>query len=338
MAVARLLPLILLLALHLPPSSTLVPTSRSWSDVSSAPDISSKVVNLITQMNDLLLFPSSAIATNILNAALSSYSTTHPRYMFTMDVDQGGVASVLQVEAYNDGTTWHPLLTVPAKNLKASTPESFSTPIDVWNSLPVNDAFVVAASPSIDALLQSSEFTASVTGRPELVSVIHAERRNRDVGLELQFINYKLESHEGQMGSTTAALADKRTQLTTELAAKASALAFGDAVDSFTVVALSDRITELQAEIAVLEEKELLGPQLLNTLRDSVSLLTAEIATIQSETVSGSAVPDSRTYLFLVLQYQTTENFVAVPFRKQVVAYKAASGNWKLVSVEDFAL
>ena len=76
MATWRSLSPLLLLLVHLTPSCTLVPTSRSWSDVSSSPDIGTKVVHLVKQMNDLLLFPSGAVSTNILNAATSSYATT----------------------------------------------------------------------------------------------------------------------------------------------------------------------------------------------------------------------------------------------------------------------
>jgi hypothetical protein len=74
--------------------------------------------------------------------------------------------------------------------------------------------------------------------------------------------------------------------------------------------------------------------------------------------LSGAYVPDGRklcgteteffpftlcvayfcSYAFLVLTYQTVENFVVSTMRKQVLVYKDLLGGWKLVSCIDFGL
>lgn len=144
------------------------------------------------------------------------------RYFYTLDVARAGVNSVLQVEAYMDAEKNEPrvVLPMPVKNMKASSPETFTSPTDVWLNVDVKSPFVVEAAAKADELLQSTVFSASISGRPQLIDVVHAEKRTRDLSLELQYLQ-KLEADNAADGpAVVASIARKRSELVTKLSAK----------------------------------------------------------------------------------------------------------------------
>ena len=222
------------------------------------------------------------------------------RYFYTLDVAKAGVSSVVQIEAYMDEAKNEPrvVLPMPVKNMKASSPETFTSPTDVWHNVDVKDPFVVEAAERADALLQSTVFSASASGRPQLKEVVHAEKRTRDLSVELQYLQ-KLEADNAAEGPAVVAdIAKKRAELVTKLSAKASALQ-SNGVDHPTVVTLTCESTGLQNEIAALEAKQTLlegstgraGQQRLTS--DSALLLTSEMATQQGMVLAGTVVPNS---------------------------------------------
>lgn len=206
--------------------------------------------------------------------------------------------------------------------------------------------------------------------------MVHAESRRRDLALELQFLKACTprphtptqwccrhlvisksseltlqpavlqelqENNAADAPATDATLASKRAGLVSSLAAKATALQeFG--VDHPTVVSLTCDITQIQAEVAQLEQKAALlagsagrvGQARLTT--DSAIMLGVQQQTQQNMALTGTVVADSHSYVFMVLAYQATVNFVVSDMRKQVVAYKDELGGWKLVNAIDFKL
>ena len=166
------------------------------------------------------------------------------------------------------------------------------------------------------------QFTASVNGRPELVDVIHAETRTRNLGVEIQYLTKLQQSLAANAPVNAASLSAKRETLVTTLTAKADAIRqLG--LDSPTVQTLTCDATSLQKEIALLEESDkvlagIAGIGQMQLITDSLSLLNIERDTQQKMSVSGTAVPSSYTYVFMILKYQTTQNFITSHFRKQV--------------------
>ena len=99
------------------------------------------------------------------------------RYFYMADIVASGKPSMLQVEAYSFDNTWNFLLAVPAKNMKATMPETLTSPTDVWSQVPVDSAIVVSCVNATDSWLYQLGYLAAFQQRPTLSKVLHAEMR-----------------------------------------------------------------------------------------------------------------------------------------------------------------
>jgi hypothetical protein len=94
-----------------------------------------------------------------------------------MDIDAQGKKSVFQVEAYVMDRIWNFLLPIPAKNLKATMPETLTSPTDIWSQVPVDMPIVSAGVNATDGWLYKLGHLSTYPARPTLSRVLHAEIR-----------------------------------------------------------------------------------------------------------------------------------------------------------------
>jgi hypothetical protein len=94
-----------------------------------------------------------------------------------MDLVYKGKTSVFQVEAYMLDGSWNFLLPMPAKNMKATLPETLTSPTDVWSQVPVTLPIVSEGASASDSLLYQLGHLSFFQGRPALSRILHAEMR-----------------------------------------------------------------------------------------------------------------------------------------------------------------
>lgn len=94
-----------------------------------------------------------------------------------MDIYSQGKKSVFQVESYMMDGSWSFLLPIPAKNLKATMPETLTSPTDVWSQVPVDTPIVAAGVNATDNWLYQLGYLSSYPARPTLSRILHAEIR-----------------------------------------------------------------------------------------------------------------------------------------------------------------
>ena len=99
------------------------------------------------------------------------------RYFYMVDLVAQGAKSVFQAEAYILDTAWSFLLPFPAKNMKATLPETLTSPTDVWSQVPADSDIVLEAVNATDGWLYQLGYLSAFQQRPTLSKVIHAEMR-----------------------------------------------------------------------------------------------------------------------------------------------------------------
>ena len=79
-----------------------------------------------------------------------------------------------------DGT-WYFLLPMPAKNMKATLPETLTSPTDIWSQVSVTLPIVSEGASASDSWLYQLGYLSYFQERPTLSRVLHAEMRRFEI-------------------------------------------------------------------------------------------------------------------------------------------------------------
>ncbi len=262
-------------------------------------------------------------------------SNTSPlRYSVAVSLNSLGSKTIVSLETYQDNLqNWKLIFLHPLKNQKKNSYEVLSMASDLWLHVPNDHALAMQASKALLLYLQSY---GGKTGYTIASLPLHAELLARDLALELQFLQSRVEFAQRVADNTAAeqrALKQQQASLLKQLQTVLS-LNNVNAVKTLNVQTLSQRVKNLDSSITKADLKASSSASSRRSIAAAIPELLIEIQREQAQRRAGAFDSTLRSYIYLITEVFPPNSSNGE--RVQSVLYKDEHGIWTVMGSVPF--
>lgn len=262
-------------------------------------------------------------------------SNTSPlRYSVAVSLNSLGSKTIVSLETYQDNLqNWKLVFLHPLKNQKKNSYEVLSMASDLWLHVPNDHALAIQASKALLLYLQSY---GGKTGYTIASLPLHAELLARDLALELQFLQSRVEFAQRVVDNTAAeqrALKQQQASLLKQLQTVLS-LNNVNAVKTLNVQTLSQRVKNLDSSITKADLKASSSASSRRSIAAAIPELLLEIQREQAQRRAGAFDSTLRSYIYLITEVFPPNSSNGE--RVQSVLYKDEHGIWTVMGSVPF--
>jgi hypothetical protein len=294
------------------------------SDAARATTAASYVVGLLN-LNRLYLRP--VMMDSVVSAVQSN--TSPLRYSIAISLNSLGSKTIVSLETYQDNLmNWKLVILHPLKNQKKNPYEVLSMASDLWLQVPANYPIAIQASKALLLYLQSY---GGKTGYTVSSLPFHAELLARDLALELQFLQSRVEFSQRVADNSVAeqkALKQQQASLLKQLQTVLN-LNNVNAVKTLNVQTLSQRVKNLDSSITKADLKAASSASSKRSIEAAIPKLLLEIQREQAQRRSGTFDSTLRNYIYLITEIFPPNSPIGE--RVQSVLYKDEHGIWSVM-------
>ena len=299
-----------------------------WTPVSNtalSTHAASYVVALLN-LNKLYLKP--VMMDGIVSAVQSN--TSPLRYSIATSLNSLGSKSIVSLETYQDNLqNWKLIFLTPLKNQKKNPYEVLSMASDLWLQIPVTHDLAMQASKALLLYLQSY---GGKTGYTIASLPLHSELLARDLALELQFLQSRVEFSQQVADSSAAEQRALKQQQASLLKQLQTVLSLNDvnAVKTLNVQTLSQRVKNLDSSITKADLQAASSASSKRSIAAAIPELLLEIQREQTQRRAGTYDATLRNYVFLITEMFPPNSPTGE--RVQAVLYKDENGIWTVMA------
>jgi hypothetical protein len=298
-----------------------------WVPVSDSARSKAAASYIVALLNLNRLYLKPVMMDSIVSAVQSN--TSPLRYSIAISLNSLGTKSIVSLETYQDSLqNWKLIFLHPLKNQKKNPHEVLSMASDLWLQVPTAHDLAIQASKALLLYLQSyGGKTGYTIGSPPL----HAELLARDLALELQFLQSRVEFAQQVADNSAAeqrALKQQQASLLKQLQTVLS-LNSVNAVKTLNVQTLSQRVKNLDSSITKADLQAASSASSKRSIVAAIPELLLEIQREQTQRRAGTFDPTLRNYIYLITEVFPPNS--AVGERTQAVLYKDEHGIWTVM-------
>jgi hypothetical protein len=298
-----------------------------WTPVSDSARATTAASYIIALLNLNKLYLNPVMFDSIVSAVQSN--SVPLRYSIAISLNSMGSKSILSLETYQDSlSNWKLIFLHPLKNQKKNSYEVLSMASNLWLQVPVNNDLALQAS---KALLLSLQSYGGKTGYTIASFPLHAELFARDLALELQFLQSRVEFSQRIADNSAAeqrALKQQQASLLKQLQTVLS-LTNVNAVKTLNVQTLSQRVKNLDSSITKADLQAQSSATSKASIAAAIPQLLLEIQAEQAQRRAGTFDSSLRNYVYLITEIFPPNSKVGE--RMQAVVYKDEHGIWTVM-------
>ena len=299
----------------------------NWVPVSDAARSTTAASYIVALLNLNRLYLRPVMMDSVVSAVQSN--TLPLRYSIAISLNSLGTKSIVSLETYQDNLqNWKLVVLHPLKNQKKNPYEVLSMASDLWLQVPNTHVLANQASKSLLLYMQSyGGKTGYTIGSPPF----HAELLARDLALELQFLQSRVEFAQQIADNSAAeqrALKQQQASLLKQLQTVLS-LNSVNAVKTLNVQTLSQRVKNLDSSITKADLQAASSASSKRSIAAAIPELLLEIQREQTQRRAGTFDPTLRNYMYLITEIFPPNSPVGE--RVQAVLYKDEHGIWTVM-------
>ena len=331
MRFAALLQLLACAAILVAPAQS-VSSVLDWVPVTDAARSTTAASYIVALLNLNRLYLRPVMMDSVVSAVQSN--TSPLRYSLAISVNSLGSKNIVSLETYQDSLqNWKLVFLHPLKNQKKNPYEVLSMASDLWLQVPNNNALTIQASKSLLLYLQSY---SGKTGYTISSIPLHAELLARDLALELQFLQSRVEFAQQVADNSAAEQRSLKQQQASLLKQLQTVLSLNNvnAVKTLNVQTLSQRVKNLDSSITKADLKAASSASSKRSIEAAIPELLLEIQREQAQRRAGAFDSTLRNYAYLITEIFPPNSPIGE--RVQAVLYKDEFGIWSVMGSVPF--